>query len=155
MPFGLCNAPATFKRLMECVLWGLTWKTCLVYLNDIIVLGETFNQHLENLREIFMRLQTANLRLNIKKCRLFAKEVNYKGHVISSNGVRTNPSKVEMVKNWPVPKDKHRLRSFLVWLRIIDVLWKILQKLQGHCIISQKITEYSTGISNVTRLLSN
>ena len=73
MPFGLCNAPATFERLMECVLHGLNWKTCLVYLDDIIVLGRTFDQQVENLREIFTRLRVANLKLNVKKCRLFSK----------------------------------------------------------------------------------
>ena len=53
MPFGLCNAPATFQRLMDMVLAGLQWKNCLVYLDDIIVIGKTFIDHLANLREVF------------------------------------------------------------------------------------------------------
>nr|WPV71156.1 MAG: replicase [Ips erranti-like virus 3] len=113
MPFGLCNAPATFERLMETVLRGLTWKTCLVYLDDIIIMGKTFEEHLQNVEEIFKKFRGANLKLNPKKCSFFQEEVEYLGHVISSKGVKTDPKKTEAVKNWPVPKDKHELRSFL------------------------------------------
>ncbi|GBO17422.1 hypothetical protein AVEN_70072-1 [Araneus ventricosus] len=59
MPFGLCNTPATFERLMETVLHGLSSETCLVYLDDIIIVGRTFEEHLNNLRKLFQRLQKA------------------------------------------------------------------------------------------------
>ncbi|GBN50517.1 Retrovirus-related Pol polyprotein from transposon 297 [Araneus ventricosus] len=68
MPFGLCNAPATFERLMETVLRGLTSEACLVYLDDIIIVGRTFQEHLNNIRKVFQRLQKANLKLSPKKC---------------------------------------------------------------------------------------
>jgi hypothetical protein len=77
MPFGLCNAPATFERLMEFVLRGLTWKTCLVYLDDVMVVGSTFGEHLKNLNEIFGPLKSAHLQLNVKNCKLFQQEVNF------------------------------------------------------------------------------
>lgn len=67
LPFGLCNAPATFERLMENILRGLSWKTCLVYLDDVIIMGRTFAEHLSNLEDVLKRLQAANLTLNVKR----------------------------------------------------------------------------------------
>ena len=63
MPFGLCNAGATFERLMERVLTNLSWKICLVYLDDIIGLSKDFDEHLSNLQQIFARLKGANLKV--------------------------------------------------------------------------------------------
>ena len=63
MPFGLCNAPATFQRLMDLVLAGLQWPHCLVYLDDVIILGATFQEHLANLQSVFERLRQAGLKL--------------------------------------------------------------------------------------------
>ncbi|GBN71776.1 Retrovirus-related Pol polyprotein from transposon 297, partial [Araneus ventricosus] len=97
MPFGLCNAPATFERLMETVLRGLTSEACLVYLDDIIIVGRTFQEHLNNIRKVFQRLQKANLKLSPKKCRFFRKEVSYLGHIISADGVKTDPEKTKAV----------------------------------------------------------
>ena len=113
MPFGLCNAPATFERLMEIVLRGLTWKTCLVYLDDVLVMGKTFDEHLENLKAVFSRIQNAHLKLNPKKCSLFQQQVEFLGHVVSSEGIHTDERKIESIKDWPRPRDKHELRSFL------------------------------------------
>ena len=67
MPFGLCNAPTTFKRLMERVLKGLHWKICLVYLDDIIMLGRTFYESLKNLGEVLQNITAAGLKLSVKK----------------------------------------------------------------------------------------
>ena len=75
MPFGLCNAPASFERLMESVLRGLTYKACLVYLDDVIVIGCMLQEQLDNLRKVFQRLREAHLKLNPEKCQLFWKEV--------------------------------------------------------------------------------
>ncbi|GBN93775.1 Retrovirus-related Pol polyprotein from transposon 297 [Araneus ventricosus] len=74
MPFGLRNAPATFERLMDTVFPGLSSEAYLVYLDDIIIIGRTFEEHLNNLRKVFKRLQKANLKLSPKKCRFFQKE---------------------------------------------------------------------------------
>ncbi|GBM89547.1 Retrovirus-related Pol polyprotein from transposon 297 [Araneus ventricosus] len=113
MPFGLCNAPATFERLMETVLRGLTSEACLVYLDDIIIVGRTFQEHLKNIRKVFQRLKKANLKLSPKKCRFFRKEVSYHGHIISADGVKTDPEKTKSVVDWPRPETVHDLRSFL------------------------------------------
>ena len=71
MPFGLCNAPATFERLMDQVLQGLRWSRCLIYLDDIISFGTTFEDALDNLTLIFERLRTYGLQLKSTKCHLF------------------------------------------------------------------------------------
>jgi len=70
MSFGLCNAPATFERLMERILQGLVTKICLVYLDDVIVFGKTFKDMAENLEQIFFRFRKANLKINPKKCNI-------------------------------------------------------------------------------------
>ncbi|GFV02365.1 retrovirus-related Pol polyprotein from transposon 297 [Trichonephila clavipes] len=113
MPFGLCNAPATFERLMETMLKGLTFEACLIYLDDVIIGGRTFEEHLQNIRKVLSKLRDANLKLNPSKCKFFQKEVNYLGHIISAKGVRTDPEKVSAVKNWKRPENLRELRSFL------------------------------------------
>ena len=113
MPFGLCNAPATFERLMECVLAGLHWKICLVYLDDIIVIGKTSDEMLANLETVFQRFEEAGLKMKPIKCQLFRKEVHFLGHVVNENGVGTDPKKIECIQNWPTPSSATEVRSFL------------------------------------------
>jgi len=113
MPFGLCNAPATFERLMERILQGLITKICLVYLDDVIVFGKTFEEMVENLKQIFIRFREANLRINPKKCSLFGRQVKYLGHIITANGISTDPEKTNAVVEWPIPQSKKQVRSFL------------------------------------------
>ena len=113
MPFGLTNAPATFERLMEKILGGLSWKICMVYLDDIVVFSKSFDQQLENLQQVFHRLRESKLKLSPKKCVLFQKQVIFLGHVISSEGIATEPAKIDSIRDWPVPKNVKDLRSFL------------------------------------------
>ena len=113
MPFGLCNAPATFQRLMEQVLAGLHWTTCLVYLDDIIIFSKSIEQHLAQLSDVFARLKGAGLKIRPKKCRLLQTSVQYLGHIISGEGVRTDPAKISCVANWPIPRNKTDLQRFL------------------------------------------
>jgi hypothetical protein len=113
MPFGLCNAPATFERLMETVLRGLQWQICLVYLDDIIVVGETVENMIENLTQVFDRLLAAGLKLKARKCSLFATQVEYLGHLVSQEWISTHPDKIKVVQNWEVPTNVSEVRSFL------------------------------------------
>ena len=113
MPFGLCNAPATFERLMERVLSGLPTAVALLYLDDILVPGPTFQQHVDNLYHVFIRLRGANLKLNPEKCSLLQKEVKYLGHVVSGSRISPDAEKVQAVVNWPASKSAHQLKSFL------------------------------------------
>ncbi|KAK3086868.1 hypothetical protein FSP39_024642 [Pinctada imbricata] len=113
MPFGLCNAPATFERLMETVLNGLPFQTCLLYIDDIIVYSKDFKTHVERLSEVLERLKNAGLKLSPKKCNFFQNQVSFLGHIVSNEGVSTDPIKISAVKDWPTPKTVHDVRSFL------------------------------------------
>lgn len=113
MPFGLCNAPATFERLMQKVLQGLTNDKVMVYLDDVLVLGKSFEDQMENLKLVIERIRKANLTLNPKKCQLFNTKVKYLGHMISGDGIETDPDKTESIRTWPQPTNKTELRSFL------------------------------------------
>ena len=101
MPFGLCNAPATFQHLMDFVLAGLSWAHCLVNLDDVIVLGQFFTEQLQNLQMVFVGLWEAGLML--KPATLFQEEVQFLEHLISREGVWADPTNVEWVATWPTP----------------------------------------------------
>ena len=113
MPFGLCNAPATFERLMERVLADVPRSRCVVYLDDLLVHATDFDRALSNLGEVFTAIRRAGLRLNPAKCRLLSRETEFLGHVVSARGVATNPAKVAAVRDWPTPANVGELRSFL------------------------------------------
>ena len=113
MPFGLCNAPSTFQWLTEMVLRGLARDICTVYLDDILVMGTTFEEHLCNLRCVFYRLRDAGLRLKPSKCYLARKQVEYLGYVISDCRVAADPKKIKAVKEFPILVNLKQLRSFL------------------------------------------
>ncbi|GBM00012.1 Retrovirus-related Pol polyprotein from transposon 297 [Araneus ventricosus] len=97
---------------MQRVLLGLTSEASIVYLDDNIIVGRIFEEHLNNICKVFQRLQKANLKLSPKKCRFFRKEVSYLGHVISADGVKTDQKKIKAVVEWPRPETVHDLRSF-------------------------------------------
>ncbi len=113
MPFGLTNAPATFQRAMQFVLTGLQGKSCLVYIDDILIYSPSFEQHCKDLTEVFECLKTHNLKLKPKKCFFGRKELAYLGHIISKNGVKPDPAKVEAVENLSTPTSLKELQSFL------------------------------------------
>ena len=103
----------TFERLMETVLAGLHWQICLIYLDDVIVIGKTFEDMIKNLSVIFERLQQAGLKLKARKCKLFGKSVEFLGHIITETGVETDPSKTRCIENWPTPKTAKEVRAFI------------------------------------------
>lgn len=113
MPFGLCNAPATFERLMEKVLVGLPPTECLVYLDDLLVHGKTFQAALASLREVLRRVTEAGLKLHPEKCQFLRKEVTFLGHRVGEDGISTEPCKVTAVRDWPTPINLRQLRGFL------------------------------------------
>lgn len=113
MPFGLCNAPGTFERLMEVAMRGLQWTSCLVYLDDIVVFSRDFQGHLRRLGEVLERLESAGLKVKPKKCQLAQKEVAFLGHVVSERGIATDPAKIEAIRDWPTPCSLTEVRSFV------------------------------------------
>ena len=113
MPFGLCNAPATFQWLMDRVLSGLKWSTCLVYFDDIMVVGTSFADHLSNIGGVLARLRGAGLKLKPGKCRLCKERVAFLGHIVSAEGITTDPSKTEAVAKWPTPQSRREVQQFL------------------------------------------
>ena len=113
VPFGLCNAPATFSHLMDRVLAGLHWETCLFYLDDIIVFSSTWEEHLARLREVFERLRHAKFKLGAAKCTFAAKEVSYLGHRMTEEGLLPDPSLLAAIRDIPPPKTATEVRSFL------------------------------------------
>ena len=113
MPFGLKNAPSTFQRVMDSILLGINNERCLVYMDDIIIYSATLHQHIARLKEVFSRLRKANLKIQPDKCEFLRKEVAYLGHIITKDGVKPNPSKVDVIINYPIPKNPKDIKSFL------------------------------------------
>ena len=113
LPFGVCNGPATFQRLMEHVLSGLQWKICLLYLDDIIVFSKTFEEHVEQLSQVLTRIGNAGLKIAPKKLHFFQSHVTFLGHVVSKEGVATDLSKTQCIADWPQPRNVKEVRQFL------------------------------------------
>ena len=112
MPFGATNAPATFQRLMETCLGDLHLNCCLIYLDDIIVFAKTQEDAITRLGTVFQKLQEVALKLQPSKCELFKTSLLYLGHVVSEDGIRTDPKKIEAVLQWPIPVTVTDVRSF-------------------------------------------
>ncbi|UYV67845.1 hypothetical protein LAZ67_5002210, partial [Cordylochernes scorpioides] len=113
MPFGLCNAPATFERMMDGLLKGLKWTICLCYLDDIVVFSDDFEEHLRRLQLVLGCLRKAGLCLNSGKCRFGAKTITVLGHEVSGDGICLDPEKIRAVRDFPRPKSLKEVRSFL------------------------------------------
>ena len=90
MPFGLCNVPATFEHLIDLVLARVKWSACLVYLDDIVIVGKTFHPHLANVRDVLDKMRQAGLCLKPGKCAFLLAKVNYLGHIVSEREVATD-----------------------------------------------------------------
>ena len=116
MAMGLCNAPATFQRVMTEVLKDLSWKQVLAYLDDVVVLGSSFKSQLVNLKCVFDRFRTSNLKLKPRKCELFRRKLKFLGWIVSSEGISIPPENIEAVSKRPYPKDVTSLQSFLGYM---------------------------------------
>ena len=113
LPFGLANAPAVFRTLMNKIFSQQIGKSVLVYLDDILVYSKTPEDHLKHLREVFRILKTQKFFCRVHKCNFNDTEIKYLGHLISSDRVRPGPDKVEKVKEWPRPMTVQEVRAFL------------------------------------------
>lgn len=113
MPMGLVNSAAVWQRTADVILAGLLGKVCHVYLDDIIVYSSSFEDHLNDLRNVFQRVRAAGLKLKPSKCQFLRPEVRYLGHIVSAEGVRPDPSKIQCVQEFPEPRTKTEVRQFL------------------------------------------
>ena len=113
MPFGLKNAPATFQRALDLILAGYRWQSCIVYIDDVIVFSQSFEEHLEHVRDIFKALSAAGVTLKPSKCHLFAQTVDYLGHKVSPGRLEVAIKNTEPLKKCLYPSTQSHLRSFL------------------------------------------
>lgn len=114
MPFGLTNAPGTFQRMMDCILRGLLWVCCLVYLDDIIVYSRgSIGRHALELAAVLDRLAQAGVTLNLKKCQFAAPSIEYLGHELGRDGIRPIERLVTAVREFPQPTSRDEVRRFV------------------------------------------
>ena len=113
MPFGLPNSGASFQRLMGHIVRGLEYRFALIYIDDIIIFSKSIDEHLTHLEEVCRRLREANVKLNPKTSSFVKQRIEYLGHVVTPEDIFPDPSKVEVVKNFPIPASLKKLKSFL------------------------------------------
>ena len=116
MPFGLCNATATFQRLMTKTIGQISCKygnLVLCYVDDILIATNTIEQHIERIDEVFTCLRSAGLKLKAAKCKLMETHVKFLGRVVSADGVQPDIADIEKIRNWEVPDTKTKLESFI------------------------------------------
>lgn len=113
MPFDLCNALATFMRLMNKVLWPLFEDFMIVYLDDILAYSNTWEEYVIHIMKVRKVLQKNVMRLNLKKCEIRKQSLVYLSFVVSVGELKVNPEKVRVIKNWPNPKMVTKVWSFM------------------------------------------
>ena len=112
MPFGLSNAPITFMRLMNHVFRPFIERLVVVYFDDILIYYEAEEENLEHFKEIIQVLEREKFYGNLKNCTFFTYKVTFLRYIVNANGIDVDESKVEAIRNWPVPKGIHDVRSF-------------------------------------------
>ena len=113
LPFGLTNAPATFQATMNRIFAPFLNRFVTVYLDDILIFSRTAEEHEQHLRQVLACLRKWKLHAKLSKCEFWRSEVKYLGHIVSSDGIRMDPKKVEQIRQWPLPRDLSELRSFV------------------------------------------
>ena len=124
MPFGLCNAPPTFQRLMLNCLGELNLTYCLIYLDDVIVFSHTEEEHLHRMRVIFDRLREHGLKLKPSKCEVFKTEINYLAHHVSKKGVQPSKKNLESIAECPPRRYVHEGKIFRWPRRALQAIYK-------------------------------
>jgi hypothetical protein len=113
MPFGLCNAPATFQAAMNDTLRPFLDKFVIVYLDDILIFSPDETTHMQHLDQVLGALKRDGYYAGLSKCAFGLREVDFLGHVISGDGIKPDPGKIQAVKDWPTPQSVRDIRAFL------------------------------------------
>ena len=113
LPFGLCNAPATFQRAVIGILSELVNDSMEIFMDNFTPYGKDFEEALENLKKVLTRREQTRLSLSTEKCHMMMSEGVVLGHFISVDGIRVDPSKIKVIKNIPTPATQKEVRSFL------------------------------------------
>lgn len=113
MPFGLCNAPATFQTLMNSIFEDMVDSSVIVYLDDILVFSTNPTEHLAHLERVLEKLSKNSLFAKRSKCEFFKESISFLGHIVSSKGIAADPDKTKTIANWPAPKNITELQQFL------------------------------------------
>ena len=113
MPYGLCNSPATFQRVMDTIMADLDYKVLLTYIDDIIVFSKDLTTHLQRLELVFSALQEGHLKVKPSKVKLMRTEVSVLGYKVSRQGLSTQEDKIEAIRTWPTPRNLQQTRSFI------------------------------------------
>ena len=113
MPFVLTNAPATFMRLMDDILRPFTNSFVVVYLDDILIFSQTWEEHLHHIREVLQTLRQHNLCANLEKSYFGMTQVQNLGYIIDERGVHVDPAKIKFIRDWPAPTTLTEIRIFL------------------------------------------
>ncbi|KAJ9525532.1 hypothetical protein QJQ45_003106 [Haematococcus lacustris] len=111
--FGLTNAPTTFQRVMNTVFKPLINKSVLVYIDDILVMSNTPEEHLVHLREVLQLMREHKLYAKMSKCEFNQPKLVFLGHIVGGDGIAVDPAKVQVVKDWPAPRSVKDLQAFL------------------------------------------
>ena len=136
MPFGLCNALATFQRLMQNCLGKLNLIYCLIYLDDLIVFLQTADEHLHRLHVVFDWLREYNLKLKLSKCSLFKEEINYLAHWVSKQGVQPSDVNLRAITKHAPPQTYTEICTFL------GLIGHYQQFIKGFAWIAQPLNEH-------------
>lgn len=113
LPMGIKTAPAIFSRIMQTILQSLIGKICFVYLDDIIIYSKDMETHEKDIRTVLSKLEEVGLTVKPQKCKFFQKEVSYLGYIISEEGLKPDPSKFQVILDWPTPSNSKEVQSFL------------------------------------------
>jgi RNase H-like domain found in reverse transcriptase/Reverse transcriptase (RNA-dependent DNA polymerase) len=131
MPFGLINVPATFQRAMDVLLSRVSWKTAIVYLDDVIVFSNTVDDHIRELDDVLTILESAGVSLNMKKCHLFRSRVDYLGHVVRLGKLAMSGKKVTAVVDWPLSRNRTEVRSFVAFCLVYRRFFPAFSRIAG------------------------
>ncbi|WVZ58548.1 hypothetical protein U9M48_008814 [Paspalum notatum var. saurae] len=113
MPFGLTNAPAIFQSIMNQIFAPMLRNSVLVFMDDVLIYSKTLDPHVQHLEQVFQIVQSHQFYIKLSKCAFAKQQLEYLGHIVSAQGVATEPSKIQAVKNWPRPINLKELRGFL------------------------------------------